>query len=104
MHSRNSISLILAAILLFGCSVVSRAQGTVEGTPAQRLEIMRSRLESMRRSLNTAIASMNSKESSEKKDEKASADDPRARLRGLEQEVGSMFSELNDLRAKSDRA
>ena len=105
MRSRNIMSLILGAILVFGGGVVlARAQGAGEGTPVQRLEIMRSRLDSMRRSLNSAVASMNSKDSNDKKDEKTNADDPRARLRGLEQEVGSLQSEVNDLRAKYDRA
>jgi outer membrane protein assembly factor BamD len=104
MHSRNIISLILGAILVFGCGILAQAQGSGEGSPQQRLEIMRSRLDAMRRSLNTSIASMNSKESGDKKDDKANPDDPRLRLRGLEQEVGSVLSEVNDLRAKYDRA
>jgi outer membrane protein assembly factor BamD len=104
MSSRNIISLILGAILVIGCGVVALGQGGGEGTPAQRMEIMRSRLESMRRSLNSSLASMNSKESTDKKDDKANADDPRTRLRGLEQEVSSMLSEVNDLKSKYDRA
>jgi outer membrane protein assembly factor BamD len=83
---------------------VALAQATGEGTPVQRLEIMRSRLDSMRRSLNSALASTNSKDSGDKKDGKASADDPAARLRGLEHEVSSVLSEVSDLRAKYDRA
>ncbi|MDT4895814.1 MAG: outer membrane protein assembly factor BamD [Acidobacteriota bacterium] len=102
MRSRNFISLIMGAILVFGCGVLrAQAQGPGEGTPTQRLDIMSSRLEAMRRSLNSALASMNSKDSS---DEKANADDPRVRLRGLEQEVSSMLSEVSDLRSKYDRA
>ena len=104
MHSRNIISLVLGAILIFGCGVMAQAQGTAEGTPVQRLEVMRQRLESMRRSLNSALASMNAKDSNDKKDEKTNADDPRKRLRGLEQEANSALSEVNDLRAKYDRA
>jgi outer membrane protein assembly factor BamD len=104
MRSRNLISLVLSAILVFCGGVVALAQGTAEGTPVQRIEIMRSRLEAMRRSLNSAIASMNSKDGDEKKDEKPNADDPRTRLRGLEQEAGSLLSEVNDLRSKYDRA
>lgn len=104
MHTRNFVSLILGAILVFGCGVAAFAQGAGEGSPAQRMEVMRSKLESMRRSLNSAVASMNSKESGDKKDAKANADDPATRLRGLEQEVSSMLTEVNDLRAKYDRA
>ena len=104
MHSRNTISLVLAAILVLGCGVLAQAQVSGEGTAAQRLEVMRSRLESLRRSLNSAVASMNSKDSNNKKDEKATPDDPRARLRGLEQEASSVLSEVNDLVAKTERA
>ena len=105
MRSRNIMPLILGAILVFGCSLLAQAQGTAgEGTPVQRLEIMRSRLDTMRRSLNSAVASMNSKDGNDKKDDKANPDDPRARLRGLEQEASSLQSEVSDLRAKYDRA
>jgi outer membrane protein assembly factor BamD len=104
MHSRNIVSLIFSAILIFGCGVMVMAQNAGEGTPVQRMDIMRSKLESMRRSLNSALASMNSKDSGDKKDEKANPDDPGIRLRGLEQEASSVLSEVNDLRAKYDRA
>jgi outer membrane protein assembly factor BamD len=104
MQSRNFIVLVLSAILVFGCGVAVLAQGTGEGTPAQRLEIMRSRLESLRRSLNSAIAAMNSKDNGGDKDGKAGADDPRTRLRGLEQEASSILSEVNDLKSKQERA
>ena len=101
MRSRNFMPLVLGAILVFSCSLLAYAQGTAgEGTPVQRLEIMRSKLDTMRRSLNSAVASMNSKDGNDK----ASADDPRVRLRGLEQEAGSLQSEVSDLRAKYDRA
>src|SRR5215211_4788736 len=103
MHSRNFTVLLLGVILILGGGGAALAQVTGEGTPAQRLEIMRSRLDSMRRSLNSAIASMNSKDDGEK-DKSTGVEDPRTRLRGLEQEVGSVLSEVNDLRAKNERA
>lgn len=71
------------------------------GTPLQRLDVMRSRLETMRRTLNSAVAALNSKDT-EKKD--APADDPRARLRGLEKDVSAVLSDVSDLRAKQERA
>ena len=104
MQSRNFTVLVLSAILVFGCGVAVLAQGTGDGTPAQRLEIMRSRLESLRRSLNSAIAAMNSKDSGNSKDGKADADDPRTRLRGLEQEANSILSEVTDLKTKQERS
>ncbi|HEV7902408.1 MAG TPA: hypothetical protein VGO96_01100, partial [Pyrinomonadaceae bacterium] len=63
MHARKFAVLLMSALLILGCSVVVLSQGTSEGTPAQRIEIMRSRLDSMRRSLNNALASMNAKDS-----------------------------------------
>lgn len=104
MYSRNIVSLVLSAILIFGCGVAAVAQNAGEGSPVQRMDVMRSKLESMRRSLNSALASMNSKDSGDKKDGTSTADDPGIRLRGLEQEVSSVLSEVNDLRAKYDRA
>ncbi len=99
MICRRSLSLIvLGAMLLCGATSAAFAQGYA--TPKQRLEVMRSRLDGMRRSLNSAVAAMNAKD----KDEKASADDPRTRLRGLEQEVSSVLSEVNDLNAKLERS
>jgi len=65
------------------------------------MDIMRSKLESMRRSLDSAIAAVNAKDSVKKE---KNPDDPRERLRGLNKEVGSVLSEVNDLRAKEERA
>ena len=67
----------------------------------QRLDVMRSKLEALRRSLDSAIAGVNAKDSGDKTKD---ADDPRARLRSLEKEVGSLLSEVNDIHAKEDRA
>src|SRR5215213_8080385 len=101
MH-RNFTALVLGVLLVLGCGApAALAQGGGEGTTAQRLEVMRSKLDSMRRSLGNAASSIKSEG---KKDDKAKADDPAARLRGLEKEAGSVLSEVNDLRTKSDRA
>lgn len=100
INSRSFSLIALCAILLCGSIGVAHAQG--DASPAQRLEVMRSRLDGLRRSLNSAVAAMNAKDSGDKKT--ADADDPRTRLRGLEQEVSSVLSEVNDLRGKVDRA
>ena len=109
MHSRFlRLVAMLCAILISGAAVAAqetnRAPG--EGTPLQRLDVMRQRLEAMRRSLNSAIAATNASDSGEKdKDKgKAVADDPRSRLRGLERDVSTVLSEVNDLRGKVDRS
>jgi len=79
------------------------AKAQSELSTVQRLDVMTSKLESMRRSLNSAIAAIDPKSAGDKK-EKPNADDPLVRLRGLEKEVGSVLSEVNDIRAKQERA
>jgi outer membrane protein assembly factor BamD len=95
--------LAAALVLMAFASSIALPQGQSDLSPVQRLEIMRSKLESMRRSLDNAVASMNARDTGEKKT-KASADDPRERLRGLDKEVGSVMSEVTDLRGKQDRS
>ncbi|MCA1556484.1 MAG: outer membrane protein assembly factor BamD, partial [Acidobacteria bacterium] len=80
----------------------ARTQG--EGTPTQRLEVLRQRLETLRRTLNGAIAGLNAGDDKQKKDKSAASDDPAARLRGLEKEAGSLLGEVNDIRARVDRS
>jgi len=67
----------------------------------QRMDIMHSKLEAMRRSLESAISGITAKDTGNKTN---NADDPRARLRGLSKEVGSVLSEVNDLHAKEDHS
>ena len=67
----------------------------------QRLNVMRSKLDAMRRSLSSAIAAINSSDSGDKA---KNPDDPRERLRGLDKEVASVLSEVNNLQGKEDRA
>ncbi|MFL6211653.1 MAG: outer membrane protein assembly factor BamD [Pyrinomonadaceae bacterium] len=106
----------LCAVLgvgLLSCVPV-RAQGagsTQSGATAyQRLEVARQRLDAMRRSLSTALANMGSdgKEQKDKKDKQATAttaaNDAATRLRGLDKEVGSLLSEVAELRGKVDRS
>jgi outer membrane protein assembly factor BamD len=59
---------------------------------------MDSKLDLMRRSLSSAINAIG-----ESKDKKANADDPVLRLKGLEKEVSSLTSEVNDIRLKNDK-
>lgn len=93
----------LCVALGLGMFVTTLAQG---GKPQsdlsalQRIEVMSSKLESMRRSLTNAISTMEPKGG----DKKVMADDPRQRLAGLEKEVASILSEVNDLRSKQERS
>lgn len=72
-----------------------------DASPAQRTTILRSRLESMRRSINSALAALNADE--DKSDKTATLDTPRSRLRGLEEDVGSLLSDVTDIKSKQDR-
>jgi outer membrane protein assembly factor BamD len=109
MRFRNVLKFVLCAAVLVSASfapasarVASAApvQGSpAQGNAAQRIEVMRSRLEAMRRTLNSAIAGLNAKDS-----DKSGAEEARARLSGLEKEVSSVLSEVNDVRAKQERA
>ena len=102
--------LILAAFcaLVFGLPKTGFAQqqrpgGQTELSTAQRLDVMSSKLDLMRRSLNAAVNAIEDK-SSKDSDKKANADDPVVRLKGLEKEVSSLNSEVNDIRNKNDKA
>ncbi|HVQ36381.1 MAG TPA: outer membrane protein assembly factor BamD [Pyrinomonadaceae bacterium] len=102
MHSRFGANwVICAALILALFNLVPAQRGTQSELPTlQRLDVMRSKLESMRRSLTSAISSMGAPSEKDKKN----ADDPRERLRGLDKEVGSILSEVNDIRGKQERA
>lgn len=98
--------LLCVALLcsLFGAVLAQgEAKPQSDLSAIQRLDIMQSKLESMRRSLTSAVSSM-APSSTDKKDEKPNLDDPRERLRGLEKEVASILSEVNDVRAKQERS
>jgi outer membrane protein assembly factor BamD len=106
MHSRFTALGISAAIVLAlaGVAVAQAGRTQSELSAVQRLDVMRSKLDGMRRSLNSAIAAMESKTASPNEKEKPNPDDPRVRLRGLEKEVGSIISEVADVRSKQDRS
>jgi len=100
------ISLLVFCLLLIGLAQATLAQrpgGQTELSTAQRLDILTSKIESMRRSLGSAISSMSPAKKSDDKS-KSNADDPLVRLKGLEKEVTALLNELNDIRAKNDRA
>src|SRR6185436_13375740 len=104
MRVRITSLTALCVALVFCLSNNTFAQSgikTSELSPVQRLEVMRSKLESLRRSLAGAINSLPAKTTDK---DKADPDDPRQRLRGLDKEVGSILSEVNDIRGKQDRA
>lgn len=108
--SARGLRVISLAFAIFAVAVSSAAFASAQGSGSQvqsglstvqRMDVMRSKLEAMRRSVDSAIAGLNAKDTGDKKE---NPDDPRARLRNLEKEVGSLLSELSDLRSKEDRA
>src|ERR1044072_6092015 len=104
--SRFLILAVFCALVL-GFSQTGLAQksgGQTELSTSQRLDVMASKLDLMRRSLSAAINVLEDKNSKENKDKKANADDPVVRLKGLEKEVSSLNSEVNDIRSKNDKA
>jgi outer membrane protein assembly factor BamD len=108
-HSGGAPRMFFWVLTIFALGLSTAATSFAQGgsqpqtglSNVQRMDIMRSKLEAMRRSLDNAIAAMNAKDAGDKA---KNPDDPRERLRGLDKEVGSVLSEVNDLHAKEDRA
>src|SRR4026209_174342 len=102
MKSRFFILAVFCA-LLFGVTQAGFAQkpsGQTELSTNQRLDVMSSKLDLMRRSLTSALKAMDDKS----KEKTTGADDPVGRLKGLEKDVSSLMSEVNDIRSKNDKA
>lgn len=101
----KAIILSLFLVLSFAGAVSAQTKPN-EGTPAQRLEVMRQKLETMRRSLSSAVSVIKdeNKEDKTKKDDKTKLDTPLGRLVGLEKETSAMQSEVNSLRGKVERS
>ncbi len=107
MQSRFSAHFMICVALIVALASIALAQAgrtQSELTALQRLDVMRSKLESMRRSLNSGISSIAPTSASQSEKEKKNPDDPRERLRGLDKEVGSILSEVNDVRGKQERS
>ena len=102
MKSRFLILAVFCA-LVFGLPKIGLAQksgGQTELSTSQRLDVMSSKLDLMRRSLSSAVNAIEDKS----KEKKTNADDPVVRLKGLEKEVSSLTSEVNNIRSKNDKA
>ena len=99
------LALFILTVIGFCLPVAAQQKQTGDGSPLQRLEVMRQKLDTMRRSLSSAQTGLKKEadDKGEKIDQKA-ADTPLARLKGLEKEVSSANSRVSDLRNKIDRA
>ncbi len=107
MFSIKNKAIILSLLLALGLAVPSLAQKKdTDGSPAQRIQVMRQKLESARRSLNSArsVLKEDKKEDKSKKDDKTNLETPLARLSALEKDVSNLQSEVNSLSGKLDRS
>ncbi len=107
MFSIKNKAIILSLLLALSLVVPSLAQKKdTDGSPAQRIQVMRQKLESARRSLNSArsVLKEDKKEDKSKKDDKTNLETPLARLSALEKDVSNLQSEVNSLSGKLDRS
>jgi outer membrane protein assembly factor BamD len=106
MFSGNNKVFFLSLLAVLCLSFSALAQSKNDGTPLQRLDVMRQKLESMRRSLSSAASGIQEENKGDKtkKDDKNIANTPLGRLKTLEKEASSMQSQVNNLRGKIDRA
>ncbi len=98
---------LLAYAAMLGLCVTGFAQTKPgDGSPSQRLEVMRQKLETIRRSANSSASVLKRENKDDKaaKDDKDKPDTPSARLRSVEKEASNLQSEVNSLRGKLDRS
>lgn len=102
---KNKVFFIILLTILT-LVVPASAQNKNDGTPLQRLDVMRQKLETMRRSLNGAASAIQEENKGDKtkKDDKDSINTPLGRLRALEKDAGRLQSDVNNMRGKVDRA
>ncbi len=89
-----------------GCATASFGQTGGDGSPSQRLEVLRQKLETIRKSAISAASVLDkeAKEEKGKKDDKSNVDSPVGRLKSIEKDASSLLSAVHDLRGKIDRS
>jgi outer membrane protein assembly factor BamD len=100
LFSKRTAFASFAVVLAFTVQLFAQAKPG-EGSPSQRLDVMRQKLETIRRSA-TSAASVLKQEGDEDKNE--GVDTPIARLKAVEKEASSLQSDVNSLRGKVDRS
>ena len=98
---RGSVASLILALGFLSLGVMAQ-QKPGDGSPGQRLDVMRQKLETIRRSAASAASAL--KQEGEAEKGKESVDTPFARLKGVEKEASSLQSEVNQLRGKVDRS
>lgn len=74
-----------------------------EGSPTQRLEVMRQKLETIRRSATSSLTALR-EDDKDRKEDRENPDSPSSRLRSIEKEASSLQNEVNSIRGKVDRS
>ncbi|MEO6333878.1 MAG: outer membrane protein assembly factor BamD [Pyrinomonadaceae bacterium] len=101
---RDILASFVIVVGLLATGVFAQKPG--DGSPSQRLEVMRQKLETIRRSATSAASALKQEAKDEKagKDDKENLDTPHSRLRGIEKEASALQSEVNSIRGKVDRS
>lgn len=102
MKEKLITTVVACAVALFISPLVA-AQNTGDGSPTQRLEVLRQKLETIRKSAGSAASVLEKEQKGDKKD-KAAADSPIGRLKSIEKEAAALSSEVGSLRGKLDRS
>lgn len=99
---RYAVSVAFAVLLAASLQAYGQ-QASGDGSPVQRLEVMRQKLDTIRKSAASA-ASVLEKEEKVDKNDKSKVDTPVGRLRSIEKEAERLSSEVNTFRGKVDRS
>ena len=104
LRKREILASFLIAAAVFASGVAAQKPG--DGSPAQRLEVMRQKLETIRRAATSAasVLKQENKDENSEKEGKENLDTPYARLKSVEKEASGLQSEVNSLRGKLDRS
>ena len=99
LNTKRSVILTILFISALAGSSFGQAKPS-DGTPQQRLDVMRDKLDRMRRSLTSSAAVLKEegKDDKAKKDDKDKINTPQGRLLGLEKDAGRLASDVNNLR------
>src|SRR5688500_19833195 len=100
---RRAATTSFLMVAVFAVSAVL-GQQPGDGSPTQRLEVMRQKLETIRRSATSAASVLKQEGKEEGKEVKENLDTPYARLKAIEKEASNLQSEVNSLRGRVDRS
>ena len=101
---RNKAILVIAAVFCLAVAGLGQG-GNGDGSPLQRLDVMRSKLDAMRKSVEGAASALKTEAKADKsaKGDKEALDTPLGRLTAMDKEIAHLVSDVNNLRNKVDR-